>query len=175
MQWFKFYGAEYLIDPKMQTLTAADRSCWLTLLCYAAAADDGGRIRYLTEEKLRLQAGIQINTPEWKKTDGILSLFASFNMVLLDSNGDVTISNWSKRQNTYLTNAERQARYRERQKSNAEVTEPLQQSNARIDRKIDRKKEASKEATKDKNTTNTEFAAQFKKGRDILNSKKKLS
>lgn len=38
--------------------------------------------------------------------------------------------------------------------------------------KISKEGISSKE---DKNTTNTEFAAQFKKGRDILNSKKKLT
>ena len=176
MQWFKFFGAEYLIDPKMQTLTASERSCWLTLLCYASAAEDNGRIRYLTEDKLLLQAGILMNTEEWKATVGVLKHFESLDMVLLESNGDVTVSNWSKRQNTYLTNAERQARYRERQKSNANVTPVYQQSNARIDREIERKKDASKEAgnaNADSEQGDIQrIAAKITKSKEVLRSKK---
>lgn len=173
MQWFKFYGGEYLADPKILSLSPAQRCCWIALLCFACTAEDGGRVKFLTEERLMTSAGLDVMREEWNDTIGVFKKLESLNMMLLDSNGDVTIRNWGKRQETYLTNAERQKRYRERQKSNVEVTRTLQQSNARIEEnRIYKEKKSSKE---DKNTTNTEFAAQFKKGRDILNSKKKLT
>lgn len=162
MQWFKFYGAEYLIDPKMQTLSCADRSCWLTLLSYASAADDNGRIRHLTEERLMIQAGVESKTEEWDKTKGVLKLFETLQMVLLESNGDITVSNWDKRQNTFLTNAERQKRYRERQKSNATVTTPLQDSNAR---------ERERERERKNSLSDTEKGEMIK---NMASAKKKL-
>lgn len=131
MQWFKFYGGEYLSDPKMFGLTPGERNCWTTLLSFACTSEDGGRIKHLTEQKLMIAAGYSVMDDDWEKTEGILDKFEALEMISRDSNGIVTVRNWGKRQETYLTNAERQKRYRERQKSNAIVTRPLQQSNAR--------------------------------------------
>jgi hypothetical protein len=69
-QWFKFYGMEYLSDPKMLTLTTAQRSCWVTLLSYASISELPGEVRYLTEEQLMLQAGVEFGSDEWKRTKG---------------------------------------------------------------------------------------------------------
>ncbi len=41
MKWFKFYGQDYLSDPKMLSLSSAERSCWITLLCYSSVNDNG--------------------------------------------------------------------------------------------------------------------------------------
>lgn len=164
MQWFKFYGGEYLSDPKMMALTPSERSCWITLLSFASVADDGGRIKYLSEERLMIAAGLDPTRDEWDVTLGILGKFAGLDMVLQDSNGIVTVCNWTKRQETYLTNAERQRRYRERQKSNANVTQPLQQSNARREEK--RREEIS---SPEENAKMLENLEETKKG---LRSKK---
>lgn len=112
--WFKFFGGEYLSDPKMLALGAGDRSCWITLLCYASVGDGDGVIRYLSEAQLMAQAGVNVNnTKEWNDAKGVLDRLQHFGM-LQQSNGEIIIKNWQKRQETYLTNAERQARYRNR-------------------------------------------------------------
>ena len=61
MKWFKFYGTEYLGDQKILSLSPAERSCWITLLCYAGNNDnenDNGVIHYLTEDMVMKQAGL---------------------------------------------------------------------------------------------------------------------
>lgn len=123
MNWFKFYGTEYLSDPKMLALSAAERSCWITLLSYAS--QNNGVVKNLTEEHLMSQSGIYWNGEEWDVTKGVLIKFKKLNMLRLN-NGIVTVCNWKKRQETSLSNAERQAKFRERNKdvteSNTEVT-----------------------------------------------------
>lgn len=133
MEWYKFYGGEYLSDPKMLMLTASERSCWVTLLSFASVAEDGGRVKYLSEQQLMTAANISPIHEDWDRTTGVLGKFVKLDMIKLDSNGDITVKNWAKRQESYLTNAERQRRYRDKLKSNAGVTTPLQQSNARIE------------------------------------------
>jgi hypothetical protein len=54
-QWFKFYGGEYLSDPKMDRLTVQERSCWLTLLCMGSQSS--GIIKYLSPESLITKSG----------------------------------------------------------------------------------------------------------------------
>lgn len=132
MKWFKFFGEEYLLDPKMLLLTASERSCWITLLSFASAADDGGSIRYLTEPQVMTSAGMSPLREEWKLTEGILDRFEKLKMISIDDTvGTITINNWGKRQESYVSNAERQKRYRDNKKGNDSVTTPLQQSNAR--------------------------------------------
>jgi hypothetical protein len=133
MHWFKFYGSDFLTDPKILSMNSGQRSCWVTLLCLAATSEDNGRIKYLTEQMLMLQSGISPSSDEWDVVVGVLLRFQEMGMIDIDSNGIVTVKNWNKRQETYLTNAERQKRYRERQKSNAEVTRARNDSNARIE------------------------------------------
>lgn len=111
--WFKFYGGEYLSDSKMTALSAADRSCWLTLLCYAS--QDQGRVRHLTETVLMVQSGVKPETEEWERTKGVIERLVSLEMIQ-DDNGVITLKNWKKRQESYLTGYERLKRYRERQK-----------------------------------------------------------
>lgn len=60
---------------------------------------------------------------EWEQTIGILIKLEKLGMVTIDGDGTVTVKNWNKRQESYLTGAERQRRYRERQKSDTEVTD----------------------------------------------------
>lgn len=137
-QWFKFYGGEYLSDPKMLALSACERSCWLTLLCYASMEGNDGVVRYLNESQLMAQSGIHFEEDEWTRTKGVLEHLERLGMVRI-SNGEVTVLNWKKRQEAFLTNAERQARFREKNKivaldSNADVTPQSNKSNARIEK-----------------------------------------
>ncbi len=90
-----------------------------------------------------VQAGITPVDNEWTETVGVLEKFAKLKMINLDSNGTITVSNWNKRQEMALTNAERQARHRERQK----VTGMSQNNNARVEKsRVEKNNTASKEA-----------------------------
>lgn len=129
-QWFKFYGGEYLADPKMGALTPQERSCWLTLLCLASMATEAGVIGFLTVEVLLAKSGIvydPYHPEEWNNNLGVLKKFESMGMIELSEAGPILLKNWSKRQDANLSNAERQARFRA--KSNASRYE----SNARIE------------------------------------------
>ncbi len=112
--WFKFYGGEYLSDPKMLELTACERSCWITLLSYASQGE--GMIKHLPEHRLLSQSGLDPLRPEWKETEGILEKFVTLSMITHD-NGLITVLNWQKRQETSLTPYERVKRHRERKRA----------------------------------------------------------
>ncbi len=116
MNWFKFYGGEYLSDPKMLALGSPERSCWLTLLCYASMTDKGGIIKHLSEEMLMAQSGIDPMDDIWDRTHGVLKKFEKLEMITLD-NDTIVIINWKKRQEMSLTPYERVKRYREKLKS----------------------------------------------------------
>lgn len=124
-QWFKFYGGEYLSDPKIDRLSAQERSCWVTLLCLGSM-NGGGKINFLTIEVLLNKSGINFDPykpEEWEAALGVLKKFENLKMITLDDDGSITIKNWEKRQEMALTNAERQARYRKKKnKSNENVT-----------------------------------------------------
>lgn len=113
-------------------LTACERSCWMTLLSFASVAEDGGRVKYLSEPQLMTAANVSPMHEEWDLTVGVLKKFEELGMIE-QSNGIITVKNWGKRQESYLTNAQRQARFRDKRKSNAEITDVLLQSNARIE------------------------------------------
>lgn len=116
-QWFKFYGAEYLSDPKMDRLTVQERSCWLTLLCMASQSD--GIVKFLSPESILTKSGIKFDpydTTEWDNAMSVLSTFEKYKMIKVHTNGDVEVVNWEKRQESYQTDAERARKYREKQR-----------------------------------------------------------
>lgn len=117
-KWFKFYGQEYLSDPKIGRLTPQERSCWVTLLCIASMSD--GVVKFLTVEDLLQKAGIVWDPycpDEWERGLGVLNKFQNLEMISCSENGDIMILNWEKRQETNLTGAERVRNFRERQKN----------------------------------------------------------
>ncbi len=89
-QWFKFYGGEYLSDPKILQLTAQERSCWVTLLCLANQSENGV-VKFLSEKQLLALSGIT------EPLHNILEKFKDLEMIRI-CNGVVTIKNWEKRQ-----------------------------------------------------------------------------
>lgn len=130
MKWFKFYGQDYLSDPKMLSLSASERSCWITLLSYSSI-NDNGVITFLSEQQLMLQAGLDFTCDEWDRTVGILKKLEDLQMISND-NGMITVTNWQKRQETNLTSYERVKRFREKKRNdNAMIT--LEEN--RIDKK----------------------------------------
>ncbi len=114
-QWFKFYGTEYLSDPKMLSLTACQRSCWVTLMSYASVVDEDGVVKHLTEDQLMIQAGIDYTRDEWNCTKGVLSHFEKLCMVTIDS-GVITLCNWQKRQEIHSDSYERLKKWRSKKK-----------------------------------------------------------
>lgn len=117
--WFKFYGSEYLSDPKIGSLSPQERSCWITLLCMAGTSSVPGLIEYLTVEVLLQKSGIifdPYHPEEWDKCLSILKRLEKLRMVSLSENGSIEVVNWDKRQETNLSDAERAKSYRDRKK-----------------------------------------------------------
>ena len=115
MKWFKFYGQDYLSDPKMLSLNACERSCWITLLSYSSI-NDNGMIMFMSEQQLMLQAGLDFQDGSWDRTVGILKKLEKLEMITID-NEIITVKNWRKRQEISLTSYERVKRFREKQKN----------------------------------------------------------
>ena len=131
MKWFKFYGQDYLCDPKILALSASERSCWITLLSYGSISDNG-MITFLDEEQLMRQSGVSTIGEEWDRTSGVLKKLEKLKMITLD-NEVITILNWQKRQETSLTGYERVKRYREKKRDdNAMITLDNANDNAMI-------------------------------------------
>ncbi len=147
--WFKFYGTEYLADQKMLALNATERSCWVTLLCYAS--QNNGFVKHLSEVTLMQQAGVNFMEEEWGRTVGVFKRFAELDMVKIEKDGSITVRNWAKRQETFLTGAERTQRYRSKKPSDSSVTStshPRHKSDAREEEIREEKKRIDKREKK---------------------------
>lgn len=120
MNWFKFYGQEFLTDPKIMELDAVSRALWVTILCLASQND--GVIKHIDEWKIMVLTGISPLDDEWQEAPGFLKIFENLGMVTI-SDETVTVTNYEKRQSTNLSGAERQKRFRERQKEIEAKTE----------------------------------------------------
>ena len=118
-QWFKFYGGEYLSDPKIERLSPLERSCWVTLLCLASM-NGKGKIEFLTVESLLNKSGIQFDPyrpEEWENALSVLKKFQKMKMIDVSEDGDILIINWDKRQEHNLTVAERVAKHRAKKRN----------------------------------------------------------
>lgn len=118
--WFKFFGGEYLSDPKILSLSPAERSCWVTILCYASISDIPGEIKYLTEERIMIMSGLDATREEWNETKGVLDKLQKFKMIQID-NEMITVINYRKRQDSALTAYERVRKYREMKRIDNEM------------------------------------------------------
>lgn len=136
MNWFKFYGQDWLADPKLYGLNAEDRLCFITLLCLASAREED-TIPNITEESLKHVTRLYLDplcihkgesNCEWCRATGTLKRLENKGIVRYESNGGsnasnaerygrVTVCNFTKRQQKYLTGAERQARHRAKKKA----------------------------------------------------------
>lgn len=118
--WFKFYAADYLKEVKFKGVDANKRSCFLTLLCYAA--DEGGKVdtRYLTEDVLMIESGVPMGGDAWKSTEGFYQWLVERGMGTLTGH-IFELTTWDKRQESFLTGAERVKKHREA-KNEGDVT-----------------------------------------------------
>jgi len=145
MKWFKFYGQDYLSDPKMLSLTSEERSCWITLLCYSSV-NDNGMITFMNEQQLMFQAGLSVTDDCWDRTVGVLKKLENLQMIAND-NGMITVLNWKKRQETSLTSYERVKKYRQKkQDDNAKIT---LEENRIEENRIDKREDTPSQIAKD--------------------------
>ena len=169
-KWFKFYGQDWLTDLKIIRLSVEDRLCYITLLCLASASSEQGTIHECDEEMLIQLSHIPFDHLNdhnpFEAARGCLSRFEELGMITLTvtercnrSVTDVTVNAFENRQNTLMTNAERQAKYREKMKekeleqakSNEKVTpvttkvtlEKNREEEKRIEKKREEKSEES--------------------------------
>jgi hypothetical protein len=135
--WFKFYGMEYLGDPKIESLSPSERSCWISLLCFASESD--GVVVNLSEDSLMRRAGLDPVDDAWDETLGALSKFSKLKMIETDDNGVITVLNWHKRQEKYMTPYERVKKFREKKRL---ITPDNANDNARIEKnRIEKRRE----------------------------------
>jgi len=127
--WFKFYGQDWMTDPKIMLLTPVEKAAFVVLLCLASQTDDG-RIKFFTEGRLKVMTGAEPNGDDWDALDGVLDKFASLNLIEVDEDngGEILVVNFAKRQATNLTNAERQQKLRDKRNATSNG------SNARIEK-----------------------------------------
>lgn len=125
-KWFKFYSIDYLVDGKMRALTAAERSCWITLLCLADMSDIPGEIRNTEEHDLMVMSGIEPNSQldeVWDHTKGVLEKFKGMGLIEMN-NGLITVCNFRKRQGKALNTYQRVKKFRlAQQEDNENETE----------------------------------------------------
>lgn len=138
--WFKFFGSEYLSDPKIGSLTPQERSCWITLMCLSSTSSVAGTIEYLTVEVLLEKSGIKFDPyhpEEWDACISILEKFERMRMIKKNENWSIEITNWSKRQESAMTVTERVRKYRIKQKkkevNETDVTKGNETANDRIE------------------------------------------
>lgn len=121
MKWFKFYGQDWMTDPKIAGMLMEDKLCLITLLCMASSENKNGVISYLEEHALINLAQIpdlptfDVNPAE--NARGILERLQALRIVTLDGNGQVTLCNFGSRQQQSSSNAEKQKRYRDSKKT----------------------------------------------------------
>lgn len=129
-----------LADPKYQRLNAAERSCWITLLCLASL--DEGNVRHCEESYLIGHSGIDPASNDWHKCHGVLMKFEMLGMIsrARDDRGIeyLVVKNWQKRQEHTSESYERVKKHREKQRLLAQsagtVTPVTLQSNVRVEK-----------------------------------------
>lgn len=155
MEWFKFYGQEFLTDPKMMSLTAVEKSLWLTILCLANNTNDGV-IKYIDETKIMFMTNVNALTDEWDENKNFINHFEELGMVKRIDNG-ISVINFVTKQNKSLSAYERVKRYRERQKAketNDNVVKRINDNDREDKRRIEKNREdIEKEIIKKKTHT----------------------
>ena len=160
---------EYLSDQKMLALNSSQRSCWITLLCYASQTN--GIVKHLDENTLLIQSGVTITSDEYDYAKGVLQKFVELEMICID-NGVITVLNWEKRQQSSLTPYERVKRFREKKRNdNTMITEKITTDKIREEEDIN----TSEISPKTDGFINKEkYMEKFKKPPKIYSSKQLL-
>lgn len=110
MRWFRMY-AEIKNDPKLRRLDHAGRWLWVVILCLASESPERGSLLLAeglpyTIEEIAREADLDL-----VETEKHVNLMAKMGM-LDEDGGTFKIRNWSKRQFTSDSSAERTRRWR---------------------------------------------------------------
>ena len=134
MDWFKFYGKDWMTDVKIMSMEAVDRLCYLTILCLASGTSNDGWVRATDEFTIiklsHLNDNVYEETSEVARAQGVFERLRNNGMIRTTPNTlnpkttDIFIPAFEKRQSA-MSDAEKQRRYRARQKEAAlpKVTE----------------------------------------------------
>jgi hypothetical protein len=134
MDWCRLYG-EMLDDPKVGTLDDAQFRTWVELLMVATKADACGNTKLTPDET-------SINWALRRNASVTLQELLHRELVTLNENGEIVITEWDKRQKKSDSSADRVAKHRANQRlSNTNDTETLQKQNGNgLDKKREEKK-----------------------------------
>lgn len=128
-KWFKFYGADFLLDPKMMELNSTEKIMWVTLMCLASANGEDGWVRHINNIRLATFAGVTPLDDDYNLVKGTLEHFEELSMITIEKlqeyKWDVYLLNFVKRQTTNLTPYERVKKHREKVKASTESTKKL--------------------------------------------------
>lgn len=150
MEWFKFYSSRWLSDLAIKQLSAVDRLIFVTLLCVTNVTDEteerNGVIKNFSEHAIISLTGLEKNTEnehlcEVQNAYGFTKRMEKLGLIELMEDGNLLIKGYKKRQNSNLSGAERQKRFRQKNvKKNhvtnvtQGVTEQRNDSNARVEK-----------------------------------------
>src|ERR1700741_1513753 len=116
MDWCRLYG-EMLDDPKVGTLDDAGFRTWVELLMVATKADAGGNTKLTADES-------SINWSLRRNASVTLQVLLQRELVTLNGDGEIVITEWEKRQKKSDSSADRVAKHRANQRlSTPNVTE----------------------------------------------------
>ena len=126
--WIKLY-TEALHDRKMRKMNRVTKSVFYDLCLLAGQEDNDGVLPDLEDIALELD----MKVTEAKK---YVTELIKIGVLSEDDNGNLIVTKFKARQDTNLTNAEKQQRYREKQQSGnrkvTQVTETLPESNPTV-------------------------------------------
>jgi len=153
MEWFKFYHNKWLTDRAINNLRPQDRLCFITLLCVTSQSDERNGIvtNYCEHEIIKLTQ-LDINVYDDEKSDyhraiGFTKRLADSGIIEIQNDKQILIKNFTKRQDTMLSPAERAKKYRDKKKV-TNVTNKSDDSNAREEKsRVDKKREEREEAS----------------------------
>lgn len=158
MKWFKFYGQDFITDPKIKKLTIEQQLAWIYLLSLASEKD--GVIEHLDEQTLGRMMGLSPTDDNWDFFEGCFEKMEKLKMITIDNadetndNKMITLLRYKSRQTANLSSYERVKRHREKKKSEAKNKKSDDNNdnavkryhdNARIDKIRKDKKEIYKE------------------------------
>lgn len=137
MEWFKFYGKDFRVDPKVRKLSPVHQLMFVYLLCHASDTDDG-IIEYLTEWQLASYCGITETSDSAKEVTDFYFVLAELGIIEV-CDETITVVKYKERQEMQLTNAERQKRFREKHKESNDSNTPsvtlVTSDKSRVDKK----------------------------------------
>ena len=120
MQWFKFYGSDWLHDMKIITMLPIDQLVFVYLLSMSSISEIPGTLKRCKEDILLKMFHLDSEVSAFGcirrlEEVGIINVTACHEIGYFD----IDVKNFRKRQERALTASERQAIYRDKKKTNS--------------------------------------------------------